>query len=126
MPIDFHHAHLFASDIERTIGWWTRHMGARVVRDEVLAGSRNVFIAVGSGRLHIYDQPPRDQGRGAVHHLGLKVTGLREEWMRLEAEGITSPNGLREQNGWRYVMISAPDDVLLELFEFDDWERLGV
>lgn len=126
MPIDFHHAHLFASNIDRTIDWWTRHMRARVVHDEVLAGSRNVFIAVGAGRLHIYDQAPKDTGRGAVHHLGLKVTGLREEWSRLQAEGITSRHGLREQDGWRYVMIAAPDDVLLELFEFDDWARLGL
>lgn len=134
MSIDLHHAHLFASDIEATIAWWTRHLGARVLRDEVLAGARNVFLAVGSGRIHVYDQPPRRTpaeagtgrgGRGAIHHLGVKVTGLREVWARLQSEGIGSPGGLREHGDWRYVMIAAPDDVLLELFELDDWSRLG-
>jgi hypothetical protein len=38
----------------------------------------------------------------------------------LQAEGLTSRHGLREQDGWRYVMIAAPDGILLELFEFDD------
>jgi catechol 2,3-dioxygenase-like lactoylglutathione lyase family enzyme len=87
--------------------------------DEKLAGTRNVFLAVGTGRL-IYDQSPKDRGRGAIHHLGIKVADLRGVWQRLQAEGLTSPHGLREQNGWRYVMIAAPDGILLELFEFDD------
>lgn len=125
MTFDLHHAHIFASDIDATIAWWSRHLDGRVLRDEALAGARNVFLAVGTGRIHIYDQPPRDSGRGAIHHLGIKVTGLREAWATLEADGITSRQGLREFDGWRYVMIAAPDNVLLELFEFDDPARLG-
>lgn len=95
-------------------------MDAKIIFDDELAGTRNVFLAVGSGRLHLYDQAPRDRGRGAVHHPGIKVANLREEWQRLQLQGITSPHGLRERDGWRYVMISAPDRLLLELFEFDD------
>jgi hypothetical protein len=75
---------------------------------------------VGSGRIHIYSQPPRDVGRNAIHHLGVKVASLKDTWNRLRSEGITSPNGLREHGDWRYVMIAAPDGVLVELFEFDD------
>lgn len=120
MSLDLHHAHLFASNIDATIAWWCKHMGAKVLFDQELAGARNVFLAVGTGRLHVYDQPPRDQGRGAIHHLGIKVARLRDVWQRLQAQGVTSPNGLREHEGWRYVMISAPDGLLLELFEFDD------
>lgn len=118
--MDLHHAHIFASDIDATVAWWCRHLRATVIFDGDMAGSRNVFLKVGSGRLHVYQQPPRDAGRGAIHHLGIKVVGLREAWTRLQAEGVTSPNGLREQDGWRYVMIAAPDGILLELFEFDD------
>ena len=114
------HAHVFATDIDATIQWWCGHLGAKVCFDDRLAGSRNVFLAVGTGRLHIYDQAPGDRGRGAVHHLGVKVANLRDVWPRLQAQGITSPHGLREQDGWRYVMISAPDGILVELFEFDD------
>ena len=118
--IDLHHAHLFASDIEAATAWWCRHLDARVLFDGMLAGSRNVLIAVGTGRINFYDQAPRDPGRGAVHHLGVRVADLREVWRRLQAQGVTSRNGLREQDGWRYVMIEAPDGVLVELFEFDD------
>lgn len=118
--MDLHHVHLFASDMGVTLGWWQRHLGARVLFDGRLAGSRNVLIGVGTGRINIYDQPPRDGGRGGVHHIGVRVGGLAAVWSKLQADGLTSPNGLREHDGWRYVMIEAPDRVLVELFEFDD------
>jgi hypothetical protein len=40
--------------------------------------------------------------------------------VRLQQDGINSPGGLREHGGLRYVMIEAPDGILVELFEFDD------
>jgi catechol 2,3-dioxygenase-like lactoylglutathione lyase family enzyme len=120
MSFDLHHAHLFTSDIDATIAWWCRHLQAKVILDEDLAGARNVLLAIGTGRLNLYDQPPRDGGRGAVHHLGVKVANLREVWRRLQVDGVMSKSGLREHAHWRYVMISAPDGVLVELFEFDD------
>lgn len=118
--IDLHHVRIFASDMGATLSWWQRHLGARILFDGPMAGSRNVLIGVGTGRINIYDQPPRDSGRGAVHHVGVRVKNLRDVWGRLQADGVTSPNGLREVDGWRYVMIAAPDDLLVELFEFDD------
>src|ERR1051326_589620 len=120
MSFDLHHVHVFASNIDATIEWWCRHLHAKVLLDQDLAGSRNVLLAVGSGRLNIYNQPPKDHGRGAIHHLGVKVGDLRQVWQRLQVDGVASRGGLREQDGWRYVMFSAPDNVLVELFEFDD------
>lgn len=118
--MDLHHTHIFASHIDETLDWWQRHLGARVLFDGEHAGVRNVVIGVGSGRINIYDQPPRDSGRGPVHHLGVRVPGLRDAWQKMQADGLSSPNGLREQDGWRYVMVAAPDNLLIELFEFDD------
>jgi catechol 2,3-dioxygenase-like lactoylglutathione lyase family enzyme len=120
MSIDLHHVHIFASNIQVTIDWWCRHLEAKVLLDGNLAGSRNVLLAVGTGRLNVYAQPPRDSGRGAVHHIGVKVVALRELWERLRLAGVSSQHGLKEHDGWRYVMVAAPDGLLVELFEFDD------
>ena len=49
--MDLHHVHIFASSIEATIEWWSRHLDAKVLCDANLAGARNVFLAVGTGRL---------------------------------------------------------------------------
>ena len=118
--MDLHHVHIFASDLAATLAWWQRHLGARILFDGSNAGARNVLIGVGRGRINIYDQPPRDTGRGGVHHIGVRVPDLRSTWARLQADGVTSPGGLREHAGLRYVMIAAPDGILVELFEFDD------
>ena len=96
-----------------------RHAGRELVYDGVLAGSRNVFMRIGSGGLHLYDQPPRDEGRGAVHHIGIRSDDLRALVARLKAEGVPFRSEIREFGTWRYIMCAAPDDVLLELFEFD-------
>lgn len=116
---DLHHAHVFCADIEATIAWWTAMLDAEVAVDETLAGARNVFLKVGSGRLHLYDQPPRESGRNAVHHLGVRVGDLRARVAAMRAKGHAFRTDIREFGTWRYVMTAAPDDVLLELFEFD-------
>jgi hypothetical protein len=46
------------------------------VYDTEFAGARNVFIRVGAGHLHFYDQPPKTLGQGTVHHLGIQTDDL--------------------------------------------------
>lgn len=118
--LDLHHIHIFAADIAATLSWWCDILGARVLFDGNLANARCVLIAVGSGRINIYDQPPRGTTNGSIHHIGIRTKRLRALWAELENSGVRSPNGLREQDEWRYVMIEAPDSILVELFEFDD------
>ena len=135
MAESLHHVHIFARDIEATIAWWRDMLGGEVVHDGVLAGARNVFMRIGSGGLHLYDQPPRDEGRGAVHHIGIRSDDLRALVARLtrsgvpfreirefgtwRESGVPFRSEIREFGTWRYIMCAAPDDVLLELFEFD-------
>ena len=119
MTESLHHVHIFARDIDATIAWWRDMLGGELVYDGVLAGSRNVFMRIGSGGLHLYDQPPRDEGRGAVHHIGIRSDDLRALVARMQEQGVAFRSDIREFGTWRYIMCAAPDDVLLELFEFD-------
>jgi len=117
-----HHAHLFATDLDATVAWWRQWFGARVVADELLLGSRNVMVAVGDGRLNLYDQaPPAALGRSAVHHLGVQVRDVAGLVERMAAAGVplrrTEP---RDGEGFRYVMVEAPDGVVVEVFESVD------
>ena len=57
--------------------------------------------------------------RGALHHIGIRSDDLRALVARLKAEGVPFRSEIREFGTWRYIMCAAPDDVLLELFEFD-------
>ncbi len=111
------HIHLFASDLDLTIAFYTRWFDARVSWDGDYSGARNVFMKIGIGAMHLYEQPPRDLGRNAVHHLGFQVVGLLDLYTRMKAAGLHLPNPIREVGGGGYFMVQAPDNVVLEVFE---------
>jgi catechol 2,3-dioxygenase-like lactoylglutathione lyase family enzyme len=114
-----HHVHLFTVDLDATVRWWTETLGAEVAYDGTMGGARNVFLRLGEGRLHLYDQRPRGHDRNAVHHVGIRVKDLPALHRRLQALGVPLRSDVRAFPGWRYLMCPAPDGVLLELFEVD-------
>jgi catechol 2,3-dioxygenase-like lactoylglutathione lyase family enzyme len=120
MAEDLHHVHIFASDFEATITWWCEMLDAQVVHDGDFGGARNAFLRVGRGGLNIYDQPPRGDSMGAVHHLGIRSDDLPALVKRMQAKGADFRGDIRDFGDWRYIMCAAPDGILLELFQADD------
>jgi len=114
--LSLHHTHLFASDVERSIAFWRDHFGAVVLVDTVFAGARNVFMRVGEGRLHLYDQAPKHLGAGTVHHLGIETDELDALVARLKVAGVSVTDVRRHAEG-DYAMAEGPDGLLLELFQ---------
>ena len=117
MQVRLHHTHIFASDMERTLRFWQVMFGAEILFDREIAGARNVMIAIGSGRLNIYDQPPRDGRGGAYHHLGIQTDDLDGLIKHMREQGFRFKNEIKDFGVGRYMMAMAPDDILLELFE---------
>ena len=79
--IHLHHVHLFSQDLDATVAWYRRAFDAEVYYDGDFDGSRNVFMRIGAGRIHFYSQPPRDNGKGAIHHIEIRtndLVGLRD------------------------------------------------
>jgi catechol 2,3-dioxygenase-like lactoylglutathione lyase family enzyme len=114
--LSLHHTHLFAADVDRSIAFWRDHFGAVVLVDTVFAGARNVFMRVGEGRLHLYDQAPKHAGAGTVHHLGIETDELDALVARLKVAGVSVTDVRRHAEG-DYAMAEAPDGLLLELFQ---------
>ncbi|MFX1315775.1 MAG: VOC family protein [Promethearchaeota archaeon] len=117
MRTSLHHAHLFASDMNKSIEFYKDMFGARVLFDLELAGARNVMISIGSGKINFYDQPPKDQGKGAVHHLGIETDNLKALVEHMKKNGFNFKNPIKSFGVLNYVMAEAPDHVLLEIFE---------
>jgi catechol 2,3-dioxygenase-like lactoylglutathione lyase family enzyme len=109
-----HHTHLMSADVESAVRFYTEHFGGEVVADLEFAGARNVFVRVGRGALHFYDQPPNR--RGPVNHLGMCVDDLEACVAELEADGFR-PRPIVDTGMGRYAMVEGPDGVLLEVFE---------
>jgi len=112
-----HHAHLFAANIDASLKFYQEMFGGEILADLNMAGARNVFLAIGQGRLHFYDQPPRDEGRGAIHHIGIQTDNLEALVAHMKAKGVPFRKGMVDFGFWKYVMAPAPDNVLLELFQ---------
>jgi len=117
--IHLYHVHLFSQDLDATVAWYKRAFDAEVHYDGDFGWSRNVFMKIGSGRVHLYSQPPHDDGRGAIHHIGIRTKDLAGLHDRLLQMGVRFRSGIREFGTWRYLMCPSPDQILIELFEID-------
>ena len=114
-----HHAHLFASHLDESVSFYRKMFGAEVVLDNDVAGVRNVLLRLGDGYINFYDQPPKDSGRGAVHHLGIRTDDLSELMIHMRCKGFEFRKEITDLGPLKYVMAEGPDGVLLELFQTD-------
>ena len=119
MPCHIHHVHIFASDINKSIKFYEEFFGGQVIFDSELVGERNVFMRIGHGRLHFYDKPPKNPGRGSSHHFGIQTDNIEEVVVKLRSGGVALRKGITDLGFWKYVMVPAPDDILIELFQVD-------
>lgn len=119
MTAHLHHVHIFASDIDKSVAWWATMLGGAVAYDGDFGNARNVFMRVGQGRLHLYDQKPRALERNAIHHVGIRSDNLAGLVAHMQAHGQIFRTAIREFGAWRYIMSAAPDAVVLELFQID-------
>ena len=117
MRVRLQHTHIFASDIEATLSFWRDMFDARIVFDTTVAGARNVMIAVGTGVINIYDQPPREGKGGAYHHLGIQTDDLDALVEHMKSKGFKFQKEVKDYGFMKYIMAMAPDDILLEIFQ---------
>lgn len=112
-----HHPHLLCANIDQTIAFYRQWFDAEVAWDGEYAGTRNIFLKIGIGAMHLYEKQVDTTPRNAIHHLGIQVVGLEDLYRRMHDAGIPLRNPIRSEGGGGYFMVEAPDNVLLELFE---------
>ena len=117
MRTSLHHVHMFTSNLDESIRFFREMLGAKLLIDKEMAGARNVMISIGSGKINFYDQPPKDQGRGIVHHLGIETDDLEALVEQMRSKGYDFRKPIRDLGTWKYVMVEGPDHVLIELFQ---------
>ena len=117
MKANLHHAHLFASNIDKSINFYQEMFDAKILFDLEMAGARNVMIAIGSSKINFYDQSPKAQEKGVVHHLGIETDNLEALVTYMKSKGFQFRNPIKNLGIWKYVMVEGPDHILLELFE---------
>ena len=123
MRVSLDHVHIFCSNLAATVEFFCTMLDATVVWDDQAAGVRNVRLALGNAFLQLYDQPPKAPRGGAVHHLGIETDDLAALVSRMKGHGFRFRNPIRDDPQFRYVMISGPDDLLIELFQVHEPDR---
>lgn len=115
--IDLHHVHLVTADIRGFCDFFTTHFDAEVVFDDSIDGDRNVFLRIGSGRVHLFESKNAPaHGRNLFHHIGLLIEDLDALVHRLRAGG-RDVTDITAVPGGGFAMVTGPDGLLIELFE---------
>ncbi len=122
------HIHIYARDPEHTLAFYQDAFGAE--RLGVLPGSNNHFLLLGGQFLVVSEFPdgmrpaePAAVGDGARHvgfgvaHFGLQTSDLAATVRRLRDRGVHVHSEPRGDGAVRYVYVSAPDGVIVELVE---------
>jgi len=117
MKITLHHVHLFASDIDESIRFYSDMFGAEVIFDREMAGARNVLIKIGNGKINFYDKPPKNFEQSVMHHLGIETDDLEALVAHMESKGFSFRKPIRDHGTWKYIMAEGPDNVLIEIFQ---------
>ena len=125
MKVSLHHAHIFASNLDESISFYQEMFGAEIILDLKVGGARNVMIVIGSSKINFYDQPPKDKGRGSVHHLGIETDDIVALVSHMKSKGFEFRKPVNNLGYLKYVMVAAPDNILLELFEFKKGKGSG-
>ena len=117
MKITLQHCHLFASNLDESLTFYKEMFAAKVLFDVEVAGARNVMISIGSGAINFYDQPPKDDGRGVVHHLGIETDDIEALVEKMKSKGHKFRKPITDLGVLKYVMVAGPDHILIELFQ---------
>lgn len=132
MITSFDHVHLYSADLDGSLAFYQRVLGAEKVgsipNDH---GGKNHVLLLGGQHLVLSDYPPglapREPAQRAdgalshgfgVAHLGLNVRHLERFVQRLRSAGVEVHDAPRGSGAVRYVYFTAPDGVVVELTEY--------
>ncbi len=56
---------------------------------------------------------------GNIHHFGIQTDNIEEVVGNLKAKGVVLKKDITDLGFWKYIMVPAPDEILIELFQVD-------
>lgn len=120
------HIHLIAEDIDRTVQWYCRILGARVTFRGEYRGSKVNYLEIAGMNFIVFGQLEGETvaasdtvgPRYGVDHFGFAVDDLARTLDELKADGVNVLEGpTTVRPGLRIAYIEGPDRVRIELSE---------
>ncbi|MCX5841269.1 MAG: VOC family protein [Deltaproteobacteria bacterium] len=120
------HIHLIAENIEETVQWYCRFLGAKVTFQGTFRGSQVYYFVVAGMTFYVFGKledemapmPGTIHPKHGVDHFGFAVDDLEQAVDELRAGGVKILEGpLAVRPGLRIAYIKGPDQIRIELSE---------
>ena len=59
---------------------------------------------------------------GSIHHFGVKTDDIEGVVRKMKSKGVEFKKDITDLRIWKYIIVPAPDEILIELFEADKTE----
>jgi catechol 2,3-dioxygenase-like lactoylglutathione lyase family enzyme len=125
-PLRCDHIHLIAENVEETLQWYCRFLGAKVTFQGAFHGSTvyyfdiagMTFVVFGKLEDEAAPMPGTVHPKHGVDHFGFAVDDLSQAVDELRAGGVAILEGpLTVRPGLRIAYIEGPDRIRIELCE---------
>lgn len=120
--IKFDHLHIHSSDLGRTLSFYSKYFGARIVKEGISLGKRFTVMELGGIRLSIFHMPPRRDDLGPedtpISHFAIEVKNIESLYDNLKKDGYQFARELTtNESGAKLAFVLAPDRVCIEIVE---------
>jgi catechol 2,3-dioxygenase-like lactoylglutathione lyase family enzyme len=127
MSWQYDHTHFKCSDHEKTVAFFTEHLGAREAKRWEVNGMPIVTLDIG-GLMYNFSPkraneiPDTTTGtvRYGVYHIALKTKDLAAEVARMRSRGVKITQEIGQANPTtKFAFIEGPDGISIELLQRD-------
>lgn len=114
-----HHIGIMVSDIERSIDWYHRVLGLRLVDRRQLGQTLLAFLETGNTQIELIQKGGSYPANGVVNHVAFAVEDMAAEMARLRESGVAFDERypLEIWDGGQIAFLEGPDGEVLELFQ---------
>ena len=120
------HIHLIAADVEETVQWYCRVLGARITFQGTFCGSQVYYLDIAGMTFIVFGRLENDVAplpgtlapKFGVDHFGFSVGDLDQVIVELRSHNVNILEGpLTVRPGLRIAYIVGPDQIRIELCE---------
>ncbi len=117
--MQLHHTAILVGDLERSIDFYCRLFGFRVVERGEFDGDPLAFLVIRGGLIELVQEGAGNLPEGVVNHIAFLVDDLPAEMTRLRLAGVPflDEEPVPVYSGARIAFCEGPDGELIELME---------
>ncbi|HEY1560901.1 MAG TPA: VOC family protein [Caulobacteraceae bacterium] len=116
----WHVAH-WVSDLEKSVGFYCRNLGFRLVGRDDCPTMRQAFVSLGEGGFSIELFVPlgeeASKPRRSPDHIAFEAAGLETYWKSVVDSGLAVPEIEVFPGGMKHFALEDPDGLRLDFFE---------